>query len=1070
MPILRLITSSSQRRLLEALADNISRSPLSPLEKESIVILSNGMARWISMELATRLGVSAGIDFCFPNDLLDRCFKALLPESQSSLPFTKTSLTWRIASQLPSLSQLTGFEQIAAYLGNSRDDRRLMQISQKIADCFDQYTIFRPEMVCAWDDSNDDNWQAQLWRSISKECKGDHRASLLKSLRSLVPKEALSGGALPRRVSLFGISYLPPFHLEALRLLSSYCEVTCYLLNPCGEYWGTILSEKSKARLVLQTTSSTEAEEYYETGNPLLSSLGTLGQEFFETLLDYGFEVEEQDNSLKSTSETLLSTIQSDILTLYDRPAIGIKHAVSAADRSLQIHSCHGPMREMEILYDNLLAQFDELGDLEPRHIVVMIPDIESYAPYISSVFGSKSSGRPPLPYSIADRTVRRENLYVDAFLKILDTASSRFALHEILELLEIPSILRCFSIEEDELIAIKTWLTDCNVRWGLDAEHRAELGFPGYADFSWQAGLDRLFLGYAMSAEDSSTFNGISPYPACAGLQAEALGKLAEFISVIREFNHRISTPHTLLEWADILTTSIAQISVPESTDSAGPLAIAKALNSLREAHSIHGFTNLITLDAVRDHLAEVLAKNGSGYGFMGGAITFCAMLPMRSIPMRVIWLAGMNDGQFPRTERPPGFSLMNGARRRGDRSLRDEDRYLFLEALMAAEDRFCISYNGQNDRDNSVLPPSVLVSELIDYVARGFVGSDDNVPLSVITTHRLQSFSPLYFDGSDPSHMFSYDRESCQAIEARRVSGRYQRKLLEENLPFDGDTIRKIDLNQLRRFLANPAESFLEQRLRIKPFNPAEEPDDSEPFSLDALSRYSISQKLVEQHLIGAEYSACLSAARSSDLLPPLGVGTAAFDSVWEKSRQFADAVRPEISTQLEPLTVTFTNKNIQLHATIENCQHGTNLRWRCAGMKGKDRLAIWLDHLLLNIAKQDGYPLQSMLIASDSTIELLPVDQAAETLSNLLDLYCEGMTRPLPFFAQTSWDFLKEGAQKAERSWSGDQRMGIPGERDNQAVALCWGDDEPWGEEFRSLAVRVYGPLVAAIKKQD
>ena len=280
------------------------------------------------MELAARLGVSAGVEFSFPNDLLDRSFAAVLPESNSSFPFTHTSLTWRIASQLPSLSQLHGFEQIAAYLGDGRDDRRLLQISRSLANCFDQYTIFRPEMVCAWDDGDGDDWQAELWRAISKECTGSHRAALLRALRSHVSSGALPGGSLPRRVSLFGISYLPPFHLEALRLLSTYCDVTCYLLNPCGEYWGTIISEKRKARLALQTALSAEAEEYYETGNPLLSSLGTLGQEFFETLLDYGFEVEELDHSPESRlqkdgsdSRSLLATIQNDILTLYDRPA-----------------------------------------------------------------------------------------------------------------------------------------------------------------------------------------------------------------------------------------------------------------------------------------------------------------------------------------------------------------------------------------------------------------------------------------------------------------------------------------------------------------------------------------------------------------------------------------------------------------------------------------------------------------------------------------------------------------------------------------------------------------------------
>ena len=1027
------------------------------------------------MELASRLGVSASLDFCFPNDLLDRSFRSILPDSHSSFPFTRTSLTWRIASQLPALSQLNGFEQIASYLGDGRDDRRLLQISRALADCFDQYTIFRPEMVCAWDRGDGADWQAQLWRTINRDSGGSHRAALLRELQRHVASGARPEDALPQRVSLFGISYLPPFHLEALRLLSTYCDVTCYLLNPCGEYWGTIISEKRKSRLALQSPLPEDAEEYYETGNPLLSSLGTLGQEFFETLLEYGFEVEELDTlpkaSLRSGNTTfasLLSTIQNDILTLFDRSASGTKGAVSADDRTLQVHSCHGTLREMEILYDNLLGLFDDLPDLEPRHIVVMIPDIETYAPYISSVFGSRSTGRPPLPYTIADRSIRRESLFVDAFFKVLDTAPGRFALQEMLDLLETPAVMSRFGIDEDELIVIRDWLTDCNVRWGLDADHRADFGFPRYTDFSWQAGLDRLFLGYAMLPDDSSTFSGILPYPACSGRQAEALGKLAEFVAAVRENSLRLSVPHTLPEWADIFTATVDRMLQSDEKDTGGPLAVAKALNSFREASSLYGFMQPIAFDAVKDHLAELLAMSGGGYGFMGGSITFCAMLPMRSIPMRVIWLAGMNDGQFPRTERPPGFSLMNGTRRRGDRSLRDEDRYLFLEALMAAEDRLCISYNGQNDRDNSSMPPSVLIAELIDYVTSGFVQSDGKTPVSVLTRHRLQGFSPLYFDTTDPAHLFSYDRDTCQAVEARRVSGRSGRQFIDEPLPLDSSLIRQIDLLQLRRFLANPAAAFLEQRLRVTPFNPAEEPDESEPFSLDALSRYSLSQELVSRQLQGAQYGDCLSAARSRGVLPPLSAGTASFDAVWERSRQFAAALEPQLGQPLEPLSVMFAGDSVQLHAVLEGCRSGTHTRWRCSGMKGKDRLSAWLDHLLLNIARAEGYPLQSKLIASDTVLELPPLDGAAEILSGLLNLYCEGMTHPLRFFPETSWAFLKEGQQKADRAWRGDQRMGFPGECDNQAVALCFGEEEPWGEEFNTLAERIYGPLVAVINK--
>jgi exodeoxyribonuclease V gamma subunit len=1096
MPTLRLITSSSQKHLLGAFADSLAAAPLSPLERETVVILSNGMARWISMELAARNGVAAGFDFCFPNDLLDRSFKTVLPksppESNSSLSFTHTSLTWRIATQLPALAKSAGFEQIAAYLGDGSDDRRLLQISRALADCFDQYTIFRPELVLSWDDGADDCWQAELWRAINKNCRGGHRAALLRSLQQHVTSGAPPRGALPRRISIFGISYLPPFHLEALRLLSTWCDITFYLLNPCGEYWGSIISAKKKSRLTLMSAPPEEAEEYYETGNPLLSSLGTLGQEFFETLLDFGFDEEHLEGTTSSPTQphphpnlpleregtkttesvlapSLLATIQHDILTLFDRPSIADKTCLAPDDRSIQIHSCHAPLREMEILYDNLLAIFDELHDLESRHIVVMIPDIESYAPYISSVFGSRSSGRPPLPFTIADRSIRRESPFIEAFLKIPDLASSRFALHEMLDFLESPVVMKRFDFDEDELITLRGWLTDCSVRWGLDADHRSRLGFPGYDDFSWQAGLDRLFLGYAMAPDDAATFGGILPYPACSGKQAETVGKLAEFIAVLRRISGRLNGRHTTPQWVDILAQVATELLLPGEDDSGGSLAVAKALHSLREAATLHGFSQPLALDAVRDHLAETLGKSGGGYGFMGGAITFCAMLPMRSIPMRVIWLAGMNDGQFPRTERPPGFSLMNGARRRGDRSLRDEDRYLFLEALMAAEDRFCISFTGQNNRDNSLLPPSVLVAELNDYITQGFVEPDGVTAASVLVRQRLQGFSSQYFDGHDP-RLFSYDRETCHALEARRLQGLTSRQFIPEPLPLDADVPLQIDLRQLTRFFANPAAAFLQQRLKVSLFNPADEPEDSEPFALDPLARYSLSQELVRGILNGDDYDSSLAAAKSRGVLPPLAAGKAAFTAAWENSSQFAASVAPYIGAPLAALDVSFVHKNIHLHATLESCQAALHLRWRCATMKGKDRLAIWLEHLLLNSATADGYPRDSMLIASDSILEFPPLENAAEILADLLDIYYKGMQQPLRFFPETSWAFVARNPQKAETAWFGGQWGGFGGEKDNQAVALCFGGEEPWGDDFTALALRIYGPLMAAMKKPD
>lgn len=1072
---LRLISSSHQRRLAQALADDLQASPSPPLEQETVIVLSNGMSRWLSMELAAIHGVSAGLDFRFPNDLLDSCFRALTPQVQPSSAYVPETMTWRIASILPEMSEKPGFEQISHYLGDQKDDRRLMQLSRSLADVFDQYTIFRPEMIIEWDQGLDDDWQAQLWRAISTGISGRHRAAQLHEIGMAIKSNESILSVLPRRISIFGISYLPPFHLEALRILSEQIQVNCYLYNPCGLYWGNLVSEKVKTRLAL-SNQFTEAQQYYETGNPLLSSLGTLGQEFFETMLDYGFECEEldvhgpTDPALQEPDNcTLLTAIQNDILNLKDSTTAENKSVIADADRSIQIHSCHSPMREMEILYDNLLAMFDKLPDLEARQILVMIPDIETYAPYISSVFGNHSGSRPPLSFTIADRSFRRENPYVEAFLKVLDIVSGRFGINETLNLLEMPSVAARFEINDEELSEIRSWSAKSGVRWGLDAAHRLALGFPEYGDYSWQTGLDRLFMGYAVNPADSKTFKGILPYSATEGRQALPLGKLANFIFNLRSLHNMFTGRKKLQEWAALLTSTVEMMTRDKDLDSSGSIAVARAINSLLEAQSSGGFNKPLSLEAVRDCLKQRLAKPGGGFGFMGGSITFCAMLPMRSIPMRVVCLAGMNDGVFPRTSNQPAFSLMSGARRRGDRSLRDEDRYLFLEAIMSAKDCFYISYNGQSDRDNSSIPPSVLVSELQDYINSGFVNSQKSRSPDILTIHRLQGFSSAYFDVSGSSRLFSYDQEICQAIEARRCSGISRYSFIETPLPEQTDRLQTVTVDQLRRFLLNPSAAFLLNRIKISPFNPADEPDEREPFSMDGLTGYSLSQVLVSLILQNKSRELCFDTVRSSGMLPPMPAGRAVFDTAWLKCNSFAATIALRTGTRLERLTIELDIDEHKIAGHLDGINCGTNLRWRCAGLRGKDRLSLWLDHLLLNALQPEGYPRESVMVAKDIVLTFAPLENATAHLANLLNLYKQGMQQPLPFFPQTSWDYFEGGGALAAKSWAGDKRISIPGDSDDPAVSICFGSDEPFGDRFSELAGQVYLPLKKAIASE-
>ncbi|MBK5276999.1 MAG: exodeoxyribonuclease V subunit gamma [Desulfuromonadales bacterium] len=1062
MPTFTVHTSSSLTRLAAALAGTLAADPAPPLVREPVVVLSNGMGRWLSMELAATDGVSAGMEFSFPNDTLDACFRSMIPGLPESSPFTLDTMAWRIAALLPAHLQRPGFESIAGYLGDRGDDRRLLQLSRKLADTFDQYTIFRPQMVLGWDNGQGSDWQAELWRSLTAGCGGLHRAALLRIFRQRL-NSGVAEDSLPRRISLFGISFLPPFHLEFFSILSRVTQVDFYLLNPCGSYWGDIFSERRKAELALNPDLPPEALEYYETGNPLLSSLGTQGQEFFSLLLDMDTDWNDLDSVRTPQAGGLLATIQSDILELSNRGVTTGRATMADNDLSLQIHSCHGPLREMEILYDNLLRMFDDHPDLEPRDICVMTPDIGACAPYITATFGTRCGGRPAIPFTIADQSRRRENPVLDTFLKILELPAGRFGINGMLEVLECPQVMARFEITSDELDRIREWLQSSGVRWGIDGTHRASLGFPDFGEFSWRAGLERMLLGYALAPDGDRLFAGIMPCDNIEGRQALALGKLATFINAAEGLADALSDRLTLTRWADTLTTITDRMLSPLDGNDTSCVPLHAAFQSLRESGERSGFDAPIGLEAVRDCLTGLLDESGESFGFLGGRVTFCAMLPMRSIPLRVVCLVGMNDGIFPRNQRLPAFSLMNGARRRGDRSIRDEDRYLFLEALLSARDTFYISYTGQNDRDNSSLPPSVVVAELLDYVRRGFGRAEaPDTPPEIVTRHRLQAFSSEYFSGDQDARLFSYSTEYRDALESGRASGRPRREFIHNPLEDDPLLTQELDLQQLTRFLGNPARTFLSRSLGVLPYNLEDEIEEREPFALESLAGYALRQELTGRLLNNESCDGLYESVRARSILPPLAAGRIAFDAALTECSEFARLVAAQLSPALEPLPFSLDLHGATLNGVLKELHQDRHLRWRCATMKGKDRLALWCEHLILNTVQPEGCPRESRMVCKDVTVTLQPLDNARELLAGLLELYRQGLCRPLHFFPQASWLYLSDGMAKAEERWLGSDYSLSPAESTDPSFNLCFNGHNVLDDEFVVLAERIYGPL--------
>ncbi|MGD2150067.1 MAG: exodeoxyribonuclease V subunit gamma, partial [Desulfobacterales bacterium] len=665
---LAIYTSNHMEILAQQLARMV-REPLpSPLVPEIIVVQSRGMERWVSMEIARHNSICANCSFLFPNLFLQEIAKTIIPDLPEDSPFDPVAMTFKIMNVLQSSIHLPGYESLKRYMVDDKNGMKRFQISQKIADLFDQYLVFRPEMIFRWEKGKEDHWQAQLWREISSGTKSLHRARMRKTLLQKIKKQPHEIKNLPDRISIFGISYLPPFHLEAFIEISRLSQVNLFLMNPCREYWAEIVSPRQIKEIQKKYITSTGITEelYLEEGNRFLASMGTLGRNFFSMISGIDCRMFEQFED--PDEHHMLSKIQRDIYHLKDRkiypqdsspdlepgdicpPSPHTDTMQRDVDTSIQIHSCHSPMREIEVLHDNLLAMFEEDPDLLPKDIVVMAPDIESYAPFIQAVFDAQTDEELRIPFTIADRGLKKESLIIQGFMSILDLKGSRLGTTRVMALLESEGIKKQFGLTESDIEIVERWITETNIRWGIDADFRRELGLPGFSENTWKAGIQRLLLGYAMPGLDRKLFSGILPYDPIEGGDVKILGKFLNFLERVFHCIGSLDTPRTLSDWHGKLIEILEEFFALDEDSEREIQVLRRILDEISRAEKLSGFDRPIQIEVVKSFLENLLEGVNFGTGFISSGVTFCAMLPMRSIPFKVVCFVGMNMDASPR------------------------------------------------------------------------------------------------------------------------------------------------------------------------------------------------------------------------------------------------------------------------------------------------------------------------------------------------------------------------------------------------------------------------------------
>ena len=1017
--------------LIARCAEDLKQPLSDPFTKEEFLVQSRGMSSWIKLQLADRLGIFANIDFRFPEETIWMILRGFLGEGPERNPFTKEAMSWKIFDLLPDLLKDEGgiFAPVARYVGTEsggtfENADRTFRLCRQIASLYDSYQTYRPEMIMDWNAGkiNDQAhpWQGILWKAMHQALGQDSLPELVQRLQKI--DSPAREDWLPERLSVFGISTLPPIFLDILQVYGSRRPLRIYALQPAPVMWGEVESEKTlqkwKARALerakeLAERKVEESELSELSGNPLIGSLGRTGREFFNLLVDrdaHDVPLEFRDPK----GDKILARLQRWTFEVFStEPEKRLPY--SEEDESIVINNCHGPMRETEVLRDYLLRRFSEDPTLLPRDIVVMMPNPESYAPYIRATFGGTEEGMPEyFPFSIVDREPRQESLVVDCFFDLLEFFERRATNREVLDLLDSSIFRKRFELEDDDIEVFRSWIRSCHAHWGFDGEHRARFGSVKSDEHTWRHALERMALGYCMHSNDERMWGSVLPFDEIEGENAKRFGKLYKVIDGLGRMEQEASKDKSLQEWTKFLEKLTDFFFTTDNLTFMDRRRVHVAVNALSEEYFSLA-ESLVPLRVIRYHLSNVLNVGTTQGQFLTAGVTFCGLRPMRSVNARVICLIGMNEGVFPRHTQKPSFDL-SGKRRAGDRSAREDDRYLFLETLWCAREHLYLSFVGQSIRQNQQIPPSVVINELLEAVDKLVdfeekEGSSRKARDVFVQLQSLHPFGTENFTGKKLPRSFSIDNleGALASIKPDAETAPFSSKKMQGSQ----DELTELSVEQLSYFLVAPAEYFLRHSIGMYLRNEDPPPEECEPFELGNLQKYIIKDRLLRIALNFDNEADLLSVARAEGGLPPGSLGELWFNEAKGEVADFVSQWGQEITGKnQESLVIDVEFEGLHLHGELDSFINGRQVLYRCVNeSKGKDRLKSWVNHLFASAFGKSG--VETRFYSSEKKplcLEPLPSELAREIISHLIGLFRRGMQEPLAFFPESSYAYAK------------------------------------------------------------
>jgi exodeoxyribonuclease V gamma subunit len=1123
--------SHRSERLADTLTGWLRAHPLNPLESEVVLVQSNGMAEWIKIELARQSGVCAATRVELPSRFLWRTYRQVLgtdhvpPDS----PLDKLPMTWRLMALLPGCLEDPVFKPVAGFLRGDEPDR-LLQLASRLADLFDQYQIYRPDWLQDWAAgrdvlrksagsdalAEDQLWQAELWRRVLATLDDSQRQATRPALHARALAHLRSGlplaSAVARRVSVFGMSHMPGQLLEMLAALATHSQVMLAVPNPCQYHWGDIIdgrewlqAERHRHAYRGEALASLPLAQMHLHAPTLLAAWGRQGRDFIRQLDAFDdLQVAQQltqwprldffDDMPGEDVVRMLSQLQRRIRDLEPSSGGAPVEPWAQGDQSVVFKIAHSPVRELEVLHDQLLQWFHTPpGDqpVSPRDVVVMVPDIETMAPAIRAVFGQyKRADARFIPFDIADLGAQAISPLIHAHEWLLALPQQRSRMSELVELLEVPALAARFGLDEDGLPTLLRWMAGSGIRWGLSAEHRAGLGLGMCGDDnSALFGVQRMLMGYACGADPVTTdAPGATPYPEVGGLDAELAGSLAHLLQSLIDWWQTATQDATPAQWAERGRTLLAAMFKPRDDNDRNAIsALDQALTDWVRACAEAGFAEAVPLAVARSAWLEALKTPRLEQRFRAGGVTFCTLMPMRAIPFKAVCLLGMNDGDYPRRSPRADFDLMGlpGMSRPGDRSRRDDDRQLMLEALLSARQVLYVSWSGRSVRDNSEQPPSVLVSQLRDEIdllwGKGTAGR-------LTTVYPLQPFSRAYFEAGSGLQTYAKEWRASQDTQPREAAPEGPVSLLPPLESAQGVPV--ITLTQLARFLRKPVGAFFRERLQVHLEDERSELHDEELFGLAGLDLYQLIDHEL-QHVptelsadtLHAHVQQVVQRLLQAGALPLAGVGKLAAENLKARLQAMLGAalherqVYPEAA---ERLLVDWAHPQVALQDALGDVRVGeggqmslhlrasdlANLKTKTPQAHPDKLIDIWLLSLAAAAMNQ---PLRCVVVGRNAVLRMAEPDPEAARaqLTALLAVWAEGMCWPLPLPPGVALQWLKDpdNPNALADAYEGSDFKRAEKDKD-PALARTYPtiEDLLATREFERLAQTVYLPLKA------